>query len=61
MFVYFVRVAAVEDCVDGFDDYITEGLASSLCDGGHGTKYGAQNEAYKCLLVENVANDLCFS
>lgn len=38
MFVYFVRVAAVEDCVDGFDDYITEGLASSLCDGGHGTK-----------------------
>lgn len=23
--------------------------------------YGAQNEAYKCLLVENVANDLCFS
>lgn len=24
-------------------------------------QYGAQNEAYKCLLVENVANDLCFS
>lgn len=23
--------------------------------------YGAQNEAYKCPLVENVANGLCFS
>lgn len=23
--------------------------------------YGAQNEAYKCPLVENVVNDLCFS
>lgn len=23
--------------------------------------YGAQNEAYKCLLAENVANGLCFS
>ena len=23
--------------------------------------YGAQNEAYKYLLAENVANDLCFS
>lgn len=23
--------------------------------------YGAQNEAYKCLLAENVANDLCLS
>lgn len=38
MFVSFVGVAAVDDCVDGFDDYITEGLASSLCDAGHGTK-----------------------
>lgn len=25
------------------------------------TSYGAQNEAYKCLLVEKVVNDLCFS
>ena len=24
-------------------------------------KYGAQNEAYKCPLFENVVNDLCFS
>lgn len=23
--------------------------------------YGAQNEAYKCPLFENVVNDLCFS
>lgn len=23
--------------------------------------YGAQNEAYKCPLVEKVVNDLCFS
>ena len=26
-----------------------------------GSIYGAQNEAYKCLLVEKVVNDLCFS
>lgn len=28
-----------------------------------GTKcsYGAQNEAYKCLLVDKVVNDLCLS
>ena len=24
-------------------------------------KYGAQNEAYKCLLVDKVVNDLCLS
>ena len=25
------------------------------------TIYGAQNEAYKCLLVDKVVNDLCLS
>ena len=25
------------------------------------TTYGAQNEAYKCLLVDKVVNDLCLS
>ena len=29
-------------------------------EGGSG-KYGAQNEAYKCLLVDKVVNDLCLS
>lgn len=24
-------------------------------------EYGAQNEAYKCLLVDKVVNDLCLS
>lgn len=28
---------------------------------GENGKYRAQNEAYKCLLAENAANNLCFS
>lgn len=33
----------------------------SLIVGTIALNYGAQNEAYKCLLVEKVVNDLCFS
>lgn len=35
---YFVGLGSIEDCVDGFDDELTESLAYSLCDGGHGAK-----------------------
>lgn len=39
---------------------VGSGVSCCACD-LYQNWYGAQNEAYKCLLAENVANGLCFS